>query len=219
MPNNGLSAFNGRREDIRETMTEEEKVVIDTPVERTHFSDADIIAALENNEGNVPAAAEEIGCSEATVYLRSSDSPETLAIKPRLGGVNKYTPQQMIIAITNAQGNIQNAAVILNCSRATIKKYIARFPEVREVYLDQHDQVTDLAQSRLVEAIARGEPWALMFYYREYLPRYVLPIRGDSGRFPALLPVDESYDPDIDRLSDHELNQLAELAAQLTEAE
>lgn len=214
----GIKNFNRQGDDIRETLTEEERKIIETPRDRHVFSDDVIMKAMNNNDGDIKAAAEEVGCSEATLYIRGDQNPDLGVINPwRTGSAFKYTPEQMIIAITNAQGNIQNAAVILGCARITIKQYVARFPQVREAYLDQHDQVTDLAQSRLVEAISRGEPWAIMFYYREYLPRYVLPIRGDSGKFPALLPLDESYDADLNRFTDDQLAQLDELASVLEE--
>jgi hypothetical protein len=216
--NNGISKFNGRDDDIRETLTDEERVVIETPVERHIFSDAEIMQVLDENGGDITAAAEELECSESTIRFRGEQNLDLGTVNPRrLGTGYKYSPEQMIVAITNARGNIQNAAVILGCARITVKQYVARFPQVREAYLDQHDQVTDIAQSRLVEAIDRGEPWALMFYYREYWPRYVEPVRGDSGRFPALLPLDESYDPDLNRFTDDQLAQLDQLASVLAE--
>jgi hypothetical protein len=221
MPRNAIGKFNRRgadKSDIRETLVEEEQTLIETLPERHTYTDAEIQQALDLNGGDIALAAEAVGCSEATIRFRGEENMDFGVVSSRrVNPAYKYTPEQMIVAITNARGNIQNAAVILGCARITIKQYVARFPQVREAYLDQHDQVTDIAQSRLVEAIDRGEPWALMFYYREYWPRYVEPIRGDSGRFPAILPLDESYGPNLDRLTDDQLTQLGELASVFAE--
>jgi hypothetical protein len=96
---------------------------------------------------------------------------------PILGKLTETTNptiEQMVFAIKASKGNIQNAAVLLGCSRVVVKEYIARFPAVRKEYLDQHEMWSStVPREKLMEAIDQGQPWAIMFYYRECLPRYV----------------------------------------------
>src|SRR5215217_3230769 len=78
----------------------------------------------------------------------------------------KYTPQEIIDALEVSRGLIAPAARNLGCSRDTIRKYLAEYPEVAKAKADMREAVTDMAENSLYEAIRRGEAWAVCFYLK-----------------------------------------------------
>jgi len=75
----------------------------------------------------------------------------------------KYTAEQMIDALAESMGMISPAARKLGCSRTTIRRYLAENAEIAEAIEDANEEVNDIAELKLLDAIKRGEAWAICF--------------------------------------------------------
>ena len=75
----------------------------------------------------------------------------------------KYTAAQMIDALAESMGMISPAARKLGCSRDTVRRYLAEYPEIAEAIEDANEEVNDIAELKLLDAIKRGEAWAICF--------------------------------------------------------
>jgi hypothetical protein len=78
----------------------------------------------------------------------------------------KYSQKAVIEAIKSTHGLLVLAAERLGCSRQTIHNYARRYPAVQAAIDEERERILDLAESRLFEAVARGEAWALQFLLR-----------------------------------------------------
>jgi predicted transcriptional regulator len=98
----------------------------------------------------------------------------------------KYTAEQMIDALAKSMGMISPAARKLGCSRDTIRRYLAENAEIKQVIEDADEEVNDIAELKLLDAIKRGEAWAICFRlktkakHRGYSERAEL--AGSSGK-------------------------------------
>ena len=88
---------------------------------------------------------------------------EELAKIEKSAPYRKYTAQQMIDALAESMGMISPAARKLGCSRDTIRRYLAEYPEIAEAIEDANEEVNDIAELKLLDAIKRGEAWAICF--------------------------------------------------------
>jgi hypothetical protein len=114
----------------------------------------------------------------------------------------KYTVEQIEAGLRAAAGIISAAAVKLNCTPRTIRNYLDKYPELREVEAEILDQNLDLAETKLLTAIRDGNLTAVIFYLktkgkpRGYTERAEL-TGADGG------PID------VTKLSDEELERIA----------
>ena len=75
----------------------------------------------------------------------------------------KYTVEQVIDALAECKGMISPAARYLGCGRRTIQRYMKEYPEIAEAIEDANEEVNDIAELKLLDAIKRGEAWAICF--------------------------------------------------------
>lgn len=80
-----------------------------------------------------------------------------------MAGTQKYTAQQIIDTLKQTKGMIYIAAERLGCSAQTIKNYGARYISVREAMEQEDEQVNDVAELKLIQAIHEGEAWAVKY--------------------------------------------------------
>lgn len=73
----------------------------------------------------------------------------------------RYTAEQVAKAITDSNGIKAVAARRLGCARNTVVKYANEYAICREAVQTSRETVVDLAEGKLIEAIGRGEPWAV----------------------------------------------------------
>ena len=78
----------------------------------------------------------------------------------------KFTSQQVVDAIREANGLASEAAKLLKCGLRTIYDYSERYPEVKQAREDAHDAMLDRAESKLHGAVERGEAWAICFFLK-----------------------------------------------------
>jgi hypothetical protein len=148
---------------------------------RPVYSPRQVAAALEQAGGSVRAAARALGCAESTVrkhraryavvreaYRRAYEASAS-AGSPRPGPApdeserSYYRPEEVARAVTQAGGRLRTAADLLKCSYPTACRYIRRFPEVREAYDAARALVIDKVESKLIEAVDRGDLSAVFF--------------------------------------------------------
>lgn len=77
---------------------------------------------------------------------------------------SQYSVQQFIDAIPKTGGIISTIAARIGCDWHTARKYIDNHPTIKQVYLDECERVTDLAESQLIAAINNGDMQAVKFY-------------------------------------------------------
>jgi len=77
---------------------------------------------------------------------------------------NHYKAGQFIAAIPGTGGIITKIAERVGCAWHTAKKYITEYSTVAEVYQDECERVLDVGETRLIEAVDGGEPWAVKFF-------------------------------------------------------
>ena len=75
----------------------------------------------------------------------------------------KFTAEQIIAALGESHGMIAPAARSLGCSRDTIRRYLAENAEIKQAIEDADEEVNDIAELKLLDAIKRGEAWAICF--------------------------------------------------------
>jgi len=75
----------------------------------------------------------------------------------------KYSVEQIIAALGESHGMIAPAARSLGCSRDTIRRYLAEYPEIAQAIEDANEEVNDMTELKLFDAIQRGEAWAICF--------------------------------------------------------
>lgn len=76
----------------------------------------------------------------------------------------KYTVEQVIGAIPNSLGIVTAIANRLGCDWHTAKKYIDRYPSVNQAYQDEVERITDIAETKLYQAINEGDLQAVKYY-------------------------------------------------------
>ena len=72
----------------------------------------------------------------------------------------------MIRAIRAERGMVTRVADRLGCVPETVRNYARDIPQVQEAITEERERMTDLAESKLVEAIEAREPWAVALYLR-----------------------------------------------------
>lgn len=77
-----------------------------------------------------------------------------------------YSQKQIIDALVDSKGLIFVAAKAVGCHPATIYDYAQKFPAVQETIETERGALTDKAESRLFDAIEKGEAWAICFYLK-----------------------------------------------------
>jgi uncharacterized protein YdbL (DUF1318 family) len=75
----------------------------------------------------------------------------------------KYTQKQVIDALEQSRGMLSHAARRLGCSRTTLNAYIEEYKEIAQAKKDAHEEVNDVTELKLFDAIQRGEAWAICF--------------------------------------------------------
>jgi hypothetical protein len=78
----------------------------------------------------------------------------------------RYTQQQIIDAITKAEGFISAAAINLGCDIGTVYNYIKRYPAIEQVVKDVRYKQVDFVESKLLKLIKDENPTAIIFYLK-----------------------------------------------------
>ena len=110
-----------------------------------------------NDEANVRRASDFM--KRVKLGLLSIKRPQKKAV----GRPEKFTPEQVALAIDAADGIPIDAAAILaeetglSCSRENIVQYIDRYPELGEVRVQARQKIGDMAERNVRRAIMEGD--------------------------------------------------------------
>jgi hypothetical protein len=107
-------------------------------------------------------------------------------------GKQRFTPAQVIAALKKSKGMLFLAAKHLRCDHETILNYCKRYPAVERAKQALRGEMVDLAETRLQQAIQKGEPWGITLCLktigkdRGYVERQEV---GGEGGQPLVLKV------------------------------
>jgi hypothetical protein len=76
-------------------------------------------------------------------------------------GKPHYTASQVIDAFRLTHGLVFLAAKSLGCTPETVQSYCKRYPAVQAAKEAARGELIDLAEAKLLQAVHRGEPWAV----------------------------------------------------------
>lgn len=116
-----------------------------------------------------------------------------------MSGNFQYSTQQFIDAIPGTGGIITKIAAKVGCTWFTCKRYIEKFPKVKEAYEAECERVLDLAESKLIKHIEKGQAWAIKYILstkgrkRGYSERFEV-TGADSG--PIIIKYTGNIDPE-----------------------
>ncbi len=99
------------------------------------------------------------------VHLRPPGPGQVEQALANLAPINKprYSVQQVIDAVRQANGVLTAAARILGCERQTVQNYANRHPSIKEAICQEREGMVDLAEAALRRAVEQGEAWATCF--------------------------------------------------------
>lgn len=75
----------------------------------------------------------------------------------------KFSREQLIHAVTKTRGLVYLAAQGLGCTPQLIFKRAVQDPELKQLIHDERNRIIDFAEAKLVEAVGKGEAWAVCF--------------------------------------------------------
>ena len=135
--------------------------------------------------------------------------------RPEQQRARKRSPGEIAEALRSSAGILSVAASRLRVSRTTLYKWIRENPDLEELRREADEEIDDLAEGKLVEAIRNGESWAISLRLRYkakrgYSDRVVL-----SGDPEAPLVVR----PDVSGLTREELERWERVLASGVTAE
>jgi hypothetical protein len=93
-------------------------------------------------------------------------------------GVPKVTNDQVKAAIIKTRGLVYLAAQALNITPQALFMRARKFPEIRQLIENERNRIIDFGEAKLVEAVGKGEGWAVCFLLKTQGRR-----RGYSERF------------------------------------
>jgi len=78
----------------------------------------------------------------------------------------RITDAQVAEALKNSAGLFSAAAQQLGVDASTVSRRVAKSEFLKKVVVDSLDKRLDVAESELLKAIKRGEPWAICFFLK-----------------------------------------------------
>ena len=89
-----------------------------------------------------------------------------------------FTREQVLAAVDGCAGVVHTVAKKLDCAWSTAETYIDKWESTKEAYQNENETVLDLAETRLIEAVNKGQPWAI---------KYILSTRGKNRGYTERL--------------------------------
>lgn len=93
-------------------------------------------------------------------------SPPPPDIAQPASAQERYTPAQILNALSQSRGMVTAAARLLHCGRQCIYDYKAKYPEIDQALLDEREMQLDRTELKLFAAIDKGEGWAITLYLK-----------------------------------------------------
>lgn len=93
---------------------------------------------------------------------KPNDAPPNALTKTRAQG-SHLSVQMVEAALRNAGGFVSGAARLLGCDVSTVRRQIQKHPELAAIKEDAIEKLLDGAESKLMQAVKEGAPWAICF--------------------------------------------------------
>jgi hypothetical protein len=74
-----------------------------------------------------------------------------------------YSSDEIKKALEKAKGLVYLAASFLGCSPQTIYNHFKLNPELAKIRQQKRNEILDIAESKLIKAVQKGESWAIVF--------------------------------------------------------
>ena len=116
----------------------------------------------------------------------------------------RYTDEQILHAVGKTGGLVYLAAQALGCDPATIHHRAQKNPKIREAIETQRGRILDFAESKLLEAVNKGEAWAVCFLLKTQGK-----VRGYIERAEVKQETRVAITTNAEELSDDELAAIA----------
>ena len=126
----------------------------------------------------------------------------------------RLSEQQVKDALQETKGLIKFAAKKLNCSHQAIENRIRKSPELQEFVRNCREEVIDLAEHKLFQAIENGEQWAVSMILKNYV---LGRSRGYGDAQEINMNANVNANVDLSVLSVEELKQLNELVSKTSD--
>jgi len=81
-----------------------------------------------------------------------------------MASIKSFTAEQMIDALTRAEGFVSVAAKMLGCSVKTIERYIAEYPTVAAARHESKFKRDDFVEAQIMKRIKAGSDTMIIFY-------------------------------------------------------
>lgn len=134
-----------------------------------------------------------------TTPRKRSEKPENgETMKKGPGADDKFTPQQVIDALTAARGMRTLAARSLGCAYNTIRRYIETYPEVAEAEQLAREVMLDAVELKLFDRCMKDDITAIIFMLKT------------QGKRRGYVEKQVNVNVDMSKLSDDELRTIAE---------
>jgi hypothetical protein len=78
----------------------------------------------------------------------------------------EYTNEEIIKALNSAAGIVSGAARMLKCTPMCVRNYINRNPEIKQAQVDIREDMLDLAESKLLLGIKKGNVTFTIFFLK-----------------------------------------------------
>jgi len=111
----------------------------------------------------------------------------------------RYTTQQIIDALHEADGYVAKTASILHCNPSTVYNYSKRYPSVAAAWEDIREARHDHVENALMKLIDSGNATAIIFY---------LKTQCKSRGYIERQQIEHSGGVDVAGLSDEELRSI-----------
>lgn len=114
----------------------------------------------------------------------------------------KHAQATVIAAVKKRDGKLYLAAADLDVTAQTLRNYAKRWPDVRQAIREAKGRLLDHAESKLFQAIDKGEAWAVCFFLkcqgkrRGYVERSELRHGGDPKAPIQVAPARDIVDLD-----------------------
>ena len=128
---------------------------------KRQYSVRDFRLAIEKVGSSPAAIAKEVGCTRGTVYKYMRAFPELKEVYSQVGGAvdnrGRFSVEAFREAIRGSHGVKAAVAAAVGCSRSTVDKYLAEYPELAEALDEARSGLVAAATSALVRDVMHAE--------------------------------------------------------------
>jgi hypothetical protein len=132
----------------------------------------EIRASILKHRGNMVRVGRDFGVQTQTLRRWLDDHPDVAGTltTARLEAppINSFDPdeEEVIGLIHSLNGNIAGVCRQMHCSRATMQYYTDRHPNVQVALYEAREEMLDMAEHSLYQAVLAREAWGVCFFLK-----------------------------------------------------